>query len=104
MPIVQDDLGVFYSTDFATRLHRLAAGVPQQPGFLAIMGLADTETLQGYVVGTVREIRYPTAAITLKAGDTLTDGQQTWRVLRDPRLVVDGTESSCHLTPAQAPA
>jgi hypothetical protein len=60
----------------------------------------DEEALQGYVVGTVHELRYPTAAAALQEGDLLTDGTHTWRVLRAGRVVLDGTESGCFIVPA----
>lgn len=100
--MISDDLSsVFYDTeDFATALQKVVGGVPQLPGFAAIMAEVDEEALQGFVVGAVRELRYPTAAATLEEGDLLTDGTHTWRVLRAGRVVLDGSESGCYIVPA----
>lgn len=98
--MITDDLAsVFYSTDdFATALNKVEAGALVLPGFAGILAEVDEEGLQGFVVGTVRELRYPTAAATLTEGEQITDGTTTWRVLRAGRVVLDGTESVCYLT------
>lgn len=100
--MIDDDLiSVFFDTDdFARQLHKLVDGAPALPGFAAIMAQADEEALQGFMVGTVRELRYATAAATLEEGDLISDGTTTWRVLRAGRLVLDGAESVCYLTTA----
>lgn len=98
--MITDDLArVFYSTsDFATALQKVVAGVPVLPGFAGILAEVDEEALAGNIVGPVRELRYPTASVTLTEGDHVTDGTTTWRVLRAGRVVLDGAESVCYLT------
>jgi hypothetical protein len=100
--MIEDDLSsVFFDTDdFATALQKVVDGLPVLPGFAGIMAEADEEALQGFVVGTVRQLHYPTAAATLEEGDLLTDGTTTWRVLRPGRVLLDGAESGCYLIPA----
>lgn len=93
------DLSVFYdATGFGT-----ACTLWTEPpvAFDAILSEADEEMLQGYVVGTVREIRWPTAAATLLEGQMINTGPTTtWRVLRDGRKVNDGAESITYLVEA----
>lgn len=110
----EEDLSVFFDTDeFAVTCHKLVAGEPVLPAFAAILSLVDEEALDGYVVGTVRELRYPSAAapqlaegtqITTQANATAgTPGPVlTWRVLRGGRLVNDGSESLAYLTTVTA--
>lgn len=109
--MIDDDLDIFYDTDdFAVTCHVLVNGAPVLPAFPAILSQVDEEVLQGYVVGTVRELRYPAAAATLlkearittqsNADAAIPGPVSNWRVLRDARLVNDGTESLCYLTPA----
>lgn len=95
-----DDLSeVFYSVEAGAVELTLVGSEPAQT-FCAHMGQEDEEMLQGYAVGTVRLIQYPTAAIELAEGDEVSDGTVTWRVLRDPRLINDGAESQTYLVPA----
>jgi len=95
-----DDLtDVFYEADAGAIELTLVGAVPAQT-FLAHLGQEDEDVLQGYAVGTVRLIHYPTAAIALAQGDEVSDGTATWRVLRDPRLINDGAESQTYLVPA----
>lgn len=92
------DLSIFFdATGFGT-----ACTLQTVPpvAFVGILSEADEEMLQGYVVGTVREIRWPTAAATLLEGQLITAGAATWRVLRDGRKVNDGAESITHLVEA----
>lgn len=98
--MITDDLAdVFFSTDdFATALHKVVSGAPVLPGFAGILAEVDEEALAGNMVGTVREVRYPTAAVTLEEGDLISDGTTTWRVLRAGRMVLDGAESVAYLT------
>lgn len=104
------DLQPFYGPDspFAVDLVRQGAGdtVP----FRGIVSEADQEAMQGYIVGTAVELRWPTAAATLKEGDTVAEVQRdpvtdeilatlrTFRVARDGRRVLDGLESLTYLT------
>lgn len=89
---------VFYPPGEGAIEFTLVGSSPAQ-AFRGHLGQADEELLQGYTVGTVRLLQYPTAAIALAEGDELTDGANTWRVLRDPQLIVDGAESQTYLTP-----
>lgn len=104
-----EDLSIFYSADeFAVTCYQQVDGAPVLPPFTAILSLVDEEVLQGYVVGTMRELRYPTAVATLlkdarittqaNAGAAIPGPVLTWRVLREGRLVNDGAESVCYLT------
>jgi hypothetical protein len=68
--------------------------------FVGNLSEVDLEALQGNVVGTVRSIRWPTAAATLREGDLVTEGSNTWKVLRDGRKVNDGAESFTYLVEA----
>ena len=94
-----DDLSaVFYPPGEGAVEFTLVGSSPAQT-FRGNLGQADEELLQGYAVGTVRLLQYPTAAIVLSEGDELSDGVTTWRVLRDPQLIVDGAESQTYLIP-----
>ena len=93
-----DDLSAVFYDDEATEF-TLVGSSPVET-FRAHVGQEDEEKLQGYAVGTVRLIQYPTAAIVLAEGDEVSDGTATWRVLRDPRLINDGAESQTYLVPA----
>lgn len=93
-----DDLTEVFYDDEATEF-TLVGSWPVET-FRAHMGQEDEEVLQGYAVGTVRLIHYPSAAIALVQGDEVSDGTATWRVLRDPRLINDGAESQTYLVPA----
>jgi hypothetical protein len=106
-----DDLSVFYDTDeFAVTCHKLVDGAPVLPSFAAILSQADEEGMQGYAVGTARELRFPAAAATLPKDARLTTQANagaatpgpvlTWRVIREGYLVNDGAESVAYLTPA----
>ena len=93
-----EDLSAFFdATEFGTAC--ALQTVPPVP-FTGILSEVDEEMLQGYVVGTVREIRWPTAAATLLEGQLITAGAATWRVLRDGRKVNDGAESLTYLVEA----
>lgn len=95
-----DDLSaVFYEAEDGAVEFTLVGSAPVET-FLAHLGQADEEVLQGYAVGTVRLIQYPSAAIVLAEGDEISDGTATWKVLRDPRLINDGAESQTYLVPA----
>ena len=95
-----DDLsGVFYSAEAGAVGLTLVGSDPVE-SFLVHMGQEDEEMLQGYAVGTVRLIQYPTAAVELAEGDLVSDGTATWRVLRDPRLINDGAECQTYIVPA----
>jgi hypothetical protein len=95
-------LGAFYRlSHFAQEVTRVRSGVPDLV-FAGILGMADAEALQGYVVATQRTLRYPTASADVREGDTLitnVDGKQ-FRVLRHPELVADGNESMARLSQA----
>jgi hypothetical protein len=96
-----DDLSVFFDVDeFATTFHKVVDELPVEPGFQGIKSAVDEEELQRFVAGTVEALRFPTAAAQLLEGDVITDGTNTWRVLREAFLVNDGAESLCYLTPA----
>jgi len=90
---------VFYSADAGAVEFTLVGSAPVQT-FWAHVGQENEEALQGYAVGAVRLIQYPTAAIVLVEGDEISDGTTTWRVLRDPRRLNDGAESQTYLVPA----
>lgn len=90
---------IFYLADDGAVEFTLVGSAPVQT-FRARMGQADEEMLQGEAVDTVRLIQYPTAAIALREGDEVSDGTDTWRVLRDPRMVNTGVESQTYLVPA----
>lgn len=104
-----EDLSVFFSTsEFASRFMQQAA---EPVAFSGILSEVDEELLQGYVVGTVRELRYPTAAATLRRGDQLdqlVDDPESasvavaWKCHADPRRENDGRESVVYLVPSQA--
>lgn len=101
--MIDEDLAaVYYSDDFATDFQVQGQAAPPFP---AILGEADQEALQGYAVGTVHMLHYATAAATLSEGDHITSthpqhGPRVWRILRAPRLVLDGAESVAYLTAA----
>jgi len=90
---------IFYPPGEGTVELSLVGASPAQT-FRAHLGEEDQEVLQGYAVGTVRLLQYPTASVVLAEGDALTDGVTTWRVLSDPQLIVDGAESQTYLVPA----
>jgi hypothetical protein len=95
-----DDLTtVFYSTDEFAHEFTLVGSSPVKK-FPAILSEVDQELLQDNAVATVREIQYPTAAAALLENDLLSDGTDTWRVLRDGRRINDGAESQAYLVPA----
>jgi len=95
-----DDLStVFYSTGEFAQEFTLVGSAPVQ-AFPAILSEVDQELLQDYAVATVREIQFPTAAVTLRTDDLVNDGTSNWRVLRDGRRVVDGAESQTYIVPA----
>jgi len=94
-----DLAAIFYPQGEGTVELSLVGASPAQT-FRAHLGEEDQEVLQGYAVGTVRLLQYPTAAAVLAEGDELTDGANTWRVLSDPQLIVDGAESQTYLVPA----
>ena len=104
-----EDLSIFYNaSEFAVTCQKQANGAPAGAAFSALLSEADEEAMQGYVVGTVRELRYPTAAVTLQKGDLLTSQYNaagatpgpvaSWRVLREGYRVNDGAESVAYLT------
>lgn len=95
-----DDLSaVFYDPADGAVEFALVGSFPLRV-FTAHMGEQDEEGLQGFVVDTARLIQYPAASVSLAAGDLLSSGPATWRVLRDPRLVSDGAECQAQLVPA----
>jgi hypothetical protein len=102
-----EDLDVFFDTDDFAAEFTLVGSDPVLT-FPAITGSADEEALQGFVVGTERQLRWPTSAATLQQDQLLTsldvDGVtvNTWRVLRDGRQVNDGAESITFIVPHEA--
>lgn len=96
--MITDDLSVFFDTDdFAIACTRWRGTEPPIP-FMGILSEIDQEALQSYVVGTVRELQYPYAAVELLEGDEVVCGAETWRVARDGRRVNDGGEGATLLT------
>jgi len=102
-----EDLSVFFSADeFATEF--TLVGSDPAHSFPAIVGEADEEALQGFVVGTERKLQWPTAAATLQQDQILSsldaDGTTVnlWRVVRDGRQISDGAESVTFIVPHQA--
>ena len=101
MSLVDDDMSVFFSADFATSWTRLA-GVDDHGDYVAaatfdaIQGVQDVEALQGYALSADTEITYPTEAVTLKEGQHLTQaGSATvWRVRREPQRSGDGATTT----------
>ena len=101
MPLVDDDMSVFFCPDFTTSWTRLA-GVDDSGAsygaatFAAIQGVQDVEALQGYALSADTEITYPADAVTLKSGQLLTQaGSATvWRVRRDPQRSGDGATTT----------
>lgn len=104
-----EDLGIFYdASEFAVTCHKLVSGSPVLPSFTAILSQVDEEGMQGYAVGTARELRFPSAAATLQKDAQITTQANadagtpgpvlTWRVLRESHLVNDGAESVAYLT------
>lgn len=108
------ELEPFYGADspFASDLVRQAPGEPV--AFRGVLSQADEEALQGLIVGTTTELRWPTADATLKEGQILAEVQRdpatgeivatlrTFRVIRDGRRVIDGRESVTYLTEIEA--
>lgn len=94
--LVDDDMTVFFSTDFASTWVRLA-GVGLAPvEFPAIMGVQDVEALQGYALSTDHELAYVTGDVNLSEGQLLQQlgKPATWRVRSDPQPTADGLTST----------
>lgn len=102
MPAMHPDLEPFYGAEspFAVDLVRQGDGEP----FRGVLSEADQEGYQGFIVGTVVEIRWPTGTATLREGDSVTELDaaaaivRTFRVAREGRRVIDGRESLAYLT------
>jgi hypothetical protein len=96
--IGDDTLQVFFQVGhFAKQFRRVRLGVPDLL-FSGILGEADKEALQGYVVATSRVLRYATRSADLQEGDLLLVGSDQYQVMRQPELVNDGLESEARLT------
>lgn len=98
------DINVFFGAEFARMFTRRRTGEPDVY-FAGIFGVADAEALDSYAISAQHELHYPTAAVTLKKGDTLIDsgGQgwpagTVWLVRETPMRVNDGAESSVLLS------
>ena len=94
--LVDDDMAVFFSPDFAAPWVRLAGVGVDAAQFPAILGVQDVEALQGYALGAEYELCYATGDVDLAEGQTLqeTSKPQIWRVRQEPRRTNDGLTSS----------
>jgi hypothetical protein len=110
MPTIPADLLPFYGLDCPFAVDLVRQGGLEPVPFRGIVSEADAEAMQGYIVGAAVEIRWPTAAATLKEGDqvdqvrrdaatgAILETLRTFRVARDGRRVLDGLESLTYLT------
>ncbi len=104
MPAVDDDMGVFFNTDFASTWTRLVGVDYAAVQFPAIHGVQDVEALQGYALGADHELSYITGDVDLQEGQQLQElGTSTiWRVRRDPQRAADGMTSLVQLSKVPA--
>lgn len=98
-----EDLSVFYNTAEFARPFTLWTGTQENVVFNAIFSVVDEDALQGYAVTAQYQLHYPTSAATLKKGDVLIDGADTYIVRSEPRRLNDGLESSVLLSRKDAP-
>lgn len=97
MALGDDDFGVFYGDDFARELVKWSA-TAERVAFKAIVSVADEEMMQGYSISAQHQAMYQTGVVTLKKGDKLLDGADTWEVRSEPRRVNDGKDSLVFLS------
>lgn len=106
--MIEDEFSVFYDTaDFAVRCTVQPAGAV----FAGTLATVEDERFGGQVMVGVHVLQYPTAAATLRKGDTLVTqaldaaglpqgAATTWTVHKSPDRVVDGAESIAYLLAA----
>lgn len=105
MPL-DEDMGVFFDVDGGHADLFVLLGREGEPRaeFPGIVGLKSRDTLEDHLVGTVRELRYPTASIVLGHDDVvvrkLRTGDETYRVRGEPDLQNDGAEAVVTLSEA----
>jgi len=63
-----------------------------------ILGFTAKDGLQGYAVGTQRELRYPAGSLVLRDGDELLHGTARYRVRGTPEPQNDGMELLAQLS------
>lgn len=106
--MLDDDFDALYDEDWAVLCTRSRPGEDDQ-SFRGVLAVQDVEAFEAHVVAGQHQLQYPTAWADLAEGDTLqtvrtADGEpvedpQSWRVLAQPRRVVDGSESIVYLAP-----
>ena len=97
MALGDDDFDVFYGDDFAREFVKWSA-TAERVAFKAIFSVADEDMLQGFSVSVQYQLMYQTGVVTLKKGDKLLDGAETWEVRSEPRRVNDGKDSLVFLS------
>lgn len=96
---VDDDMTVFFNTDFTSTWTRLAGIGAAAVQFFAIRGVRDVDALQGYTFNAETEIMYITADVDLHDQQQLQEaGKATvWRVQGDPVRTIDGATSTARI-------
>lgn len=91
-----DDMTVFFNSDFASTWTRLVGVDCGSVQFPAIRGVQDVEALQGYALSADHELSYITGDVNLSAGQLLQEQGKPdlWRVRAEPLRTADGATST----------
>lgn len=92
-----DDFGVFYGDDFA-RTYTKWSPTSEEVVFKAIFSVVDEDMLQGYSVSAQFQLMFQTGVVSLKTGDVILDGSNTYTVRSEPKRVNDGLDSMVYLS------
>jgi hypothetical protein len=94
--MIDDDMTVFFGTDFATTWTRLVGVDCSAVQFPAIHGVQDAEALQGYALNAQHELSYITGDVDLREGQVLQEQGKPalWRVRAEPLRTADGATST----------
>ena len=101
--MLADDMSVFFNTDEMADLFIRQRPAEPDAEFAAILGVKSKDSADGYVVGTLHELRYATADIDLHDGDELlmllaNATARAFRVRGEPEPQIDGAESLAHIS------
>jgi hypothetical protein len=103
-----EDMSVFFNTDEMAQL--FIRQRPAQPDleFAGILGVKSKDSADGYVVGTLHEMRFATRDVDLHDGDELlmplaNNTARAFRVRGEPEPHIDGAESMAYLSEVTGP-
>lgn len=102
MQLGDDDFAVFYSEDFAREFVKWSATAEQEP-FPAIFSVVDEDGLQNFSTSAQYQLMYQTGVVSLKSGDVILDGADSYTVRSEPKRVNDGKDTIVLLSKKGAP-